>query len=121
VSEKGKTCTTCNKKIADCPGHFGHVRLDIPIFHIGYYKYIINILQCICKDCGKILLKGEHKEKYRKIFRRKKKSSNTEKLFKEIIDLCKKVKKCPDCNAFNGTVKHIHGVDATQIVHERYK
>ena len=33
----------------DCEGHFGHISLELPVFHIGYLKSIYNILQKICK------------------------------------------------------------------------
>jgi hypothetical protein len=48
-------------------------------------------------------------------------SFTREKLFRKVIESCKKVKNCQFCDGFNGTVKHVHGQDATLIVHERYK
>ncbi len=32
-----------------CTGHFGHIRLPLPVFHIGYLRFIQTILQNICK------------------------------------------------------------------------
>jgi DNA-directed RNA polymerase III subunit RPC1 len=122
VNEKGKTCETCFKKIADCPGHFGYVRLDIPIFHIGYFKYIISILNCVCKECSRILLKKDDKEKFRKILKKKNLSTpHREKVFRNVVENCKKIKKCEYCGAVNGFVKHAQGTDATLIVHDKYK
>lgn len=43
-----------------------------------------------------------------------------EKVYKKLIDQCKKVRNCKYCDGFNGVVKHVHGEDATKIVHERY-
>lgn len=37
--------------MADCAGHFGYIKLVLPVFHIGYFKAIISILQEICKVC----------------------------------------------------------------------
>jgi DNA-directed RNA polymerase III subunit RPC1 len=37
--------------MADCAGHFGYIKLVLPVFHIGYFKAIIAILQEICKVC----------------------------------------------------------------------
>lgn len=34
-----------------CTGHFGHIRLPLPVFHIGYLRFIQMILQNICKVC----------------------------------------------------------------------
>jgi DNA-directed RNA polymerase III subunit RPC1 len=45
----GSTCSTCGKDFEDCPGHFGYIRLALPIFHLGFFSDIVNILQCICK------------------------------------------------------------------------
>ena len=28
-------CATCEESMAECPGHFGHVELAVPCFHIG--------------------------------------------------------------------------------------
>ena len=33
----------------ECMGHFGHIELELPVFHIGYFKATLNILQRICK------------------------------------------------------------------------
>jgi len=33
----------------ECPGHFGYMKLALPIYHIGFFGDVINILQCICK------------------------------------------------------------------------
>lgn len=41
--------------------------------------------------------------------------------FKKILDKCKKVKVCPFCQAYNGTVKKISGASTLKIIHERYK
>ena len=87
VNQKNYVCHTCGKKIDLCPGHFGYIRLHLPIFHIGFFKAIIDILRCRCKNCGRILLRDEDKEKYRPILRKKKLSSIKRKgLFKEICD-----------------------------------
>ena len=35
--------------MADCAGHFGYVALELPVFHVGFFKAVISILQKICK------------------------------------------------------------------------
>jgi len=68
------------------------------------------------------LLPKEEKEIFRKSLKRKSLSSIArEKIFKNIIIACKKVKKCQFCEAYNGIVKHSQGTDATLIIHDRYK
>jgi len=49
VSNKNDWCDTCVERLQECNGHFGHVKLILPVFHVGYFKKIISILQCICK------------------------------------------------------------------------
>lgn len=64
VSERGKFCETCKKALADCPGHFGYVKLELPVFHVGYFKHTVNILQSVCKECSNLLLDDAEKVKY---------------------------------------------------------
>ena len=49
TSTKDAVCETCGKPLADCAGHYGYIELELPVFHIGYFKNIISILQIICK------------------------------------------------------------------------
>ncbi|KAK9865213.1 hypothetical protein WJX84_010418 [Apatococcus fuscideae] len=59
VSSKQAVCSTCGQKLQDCTGHFGHVKLALPVFHIGYHKDTIQLLQCICKTCSRVLLQED--------------------------------------------------------------
>ena len=34
-------CTTCGLNVNKCPGHFGHVELAEPVFHIGYLNHLM--------------------------------------------------------------------------------
>jgi DNA-directed RNA polymerase III subunit RPC1 len=94
----------------------------LPIFHIGFFKYTINILQCICKGCARVLLKKEDKENFKKSLsnKRLKSSKARERVFKSIIDACKKIKQCGHCGEINGVVKHVQAMEATLIIHDRY-
>lgn len=56
-SGKGREkCKTCNQSPEYCIGHFGHIDLVLPCFHIGYFKDVISILSLICKSCSRVLL-----------------------------------------------------------------
>lgn len=35
--------------MADCVGHYAYIKLVLPVFHIGYFKQTITMLQDICK------------------------------------------------------------------------
>lgn len=49
VNQKDTICATCDKNINNCIGHFGYIDLQFPVFHSGYFKSVIDILQTICK------------------------------------------------------------------------
>lgn len=49
TSLKKEECRSCGQKLQECNGHFGHVKLVLPCFHVGYFKKTITILQSICK------------------------------------------------------------------------
>ncbi len=70
VIEPGLKCKTCGKKVDECPGHFGHIEIAMPVIHVGYTKQIKALLRATCNRCHRILLplqkinevKGELKE-----------------------------------------------------------
>ena len=33
--DRGQMCATCGESQQDCPGHFGHIELAVPVFHVG--------------------------------------------------------------------------------------
>ena len=49
TSQKDSSCETCGKQLADCIGHYGYIDLELPVFHVGYFRSTIMILQNICK------------------------------------------------------------------------
>ena len=59
TSQKDQKCHTCGEDLKDCIGHYGYIDLELPVFHVGYFRAIINVLQSICKNCSRILLKPE--------------------------------------------------------------
>ena len=40
---KAHNCKTCGKGLADCVGHFGYVDLELPVYHVGYFRSIIQV------------------------------------------------------------------------------
>ena len=49
------TCGTCHQKMNECPGHFGSIKLALPIVHVGYISLIQTLLSSTCSNCGRIL------------------------------------------------------------------
>ncbi|EUD67602.1 DNA-directed RNA polymerase III subunit RPC1 [Plasmodium inui San Antonio 1] len=101
-------CETCNRNFMNCSGHFGYIELNYPLFHVGYYKYIIYILYCICKVCSHILLSSEKLEFYTNLKRHTVEDKFFKKhIFKKILNTCKKVTKCYRCGYPQGVIKKI--------------
>jgi DNA-directed RNA polymerase beta' subunit len=58
------TCAFCGKNRHGCPGHWGHIRLKIPVIHIAMVTPLLQTLRLHCPcgiqskkkvcDCGKI-------------------------------------------------------------------
>ncbi|KAE8693465.1 DNA-directed RNA polymerase II subunit RPB1 [Hibiscus syriacus] len=82
-------CETCTATMAECPGHFGHLELAKPMFHIGFIKTVLSIMRCVCFNCSKILADEEdHK------FKQALKIKNPKNRLRKILDSCKNKTKC---------------------------
>ncbi|KAM0885580.1 hypothetical protein ACQ4PT_030246 [Festuca glaucescens] len=62
AANKFGECTTCYGSYAECPGHFGYIKLALPVFNVGFFNNIVNMLKCICKD-SELLNLGDRPEK----------------------------------------------------------
>uniref|UniRef100_W5LHZ8 DNA-directed RNA polymerase subunit n=1 Tax=Astyanax mexicanus TaxID=7994 RepID=W5LHZ8_ASTMX len=119
TSEKDRPCETCGKNLADCLGHYGYLDLELPCFHIGYFKATIGILQMICKTCSRIMLSKEERQQFLDYLRRPGLAYLQKRgLKKKISDKCRKKNVCLYCSAFNGPVKKC---GLLKIIHEKYK
>ncbi len=99
VIDPGLRCRTCSGKAGECPGHFGHIELAAPVIHVGYAKLIAKLLNATCRECGRILLKDERRDKYiEEIERKRELGQDYEDVVKEVFRLTKG-KKCPHCGA----------------------
>ena len=54
-------CTTCGKTRTQCPGHFGHLKLAAPMYHISWMSSTLYFLRHICEECGAFKTKCGHK------------------------------------------------------------
>jgi DNA-directed RNA polymerase subunit A' len=61
--EPRQRCRTCGNISINCPGHFGHIELAVPVVHVEFAKQIYRVLSATCRSCGGILLDDETKEK----------------------------------------------------------
>ncbi|KAI3851217.1 hypothetical protein MKW92_003705 [Papaver armeniacum] len=113
------TCATCHGSLTDCPGHYGYFHLILPVFNVGYFNAILNVLKCVCKSCARILLSERDRISYLKKMRNPKlEALQKTGLAKAILNKCKP-KKCSRCGYINGVVKKSGTVMG--IVHDRSK
>ncbi|KAF3042772.1 hypothetical protein E8E11_000297 [Didymella keratinophila] len=120
ISSKTGKCGTCGEGLDKCNGHFGHIKLALPAFHVGYLKHIIEVLNCICKDCSRVLLDEVERRRYLRSMRRPDMDTlRRSAVSKRILDDCRKKKTCPYCNALQGTVRKVPG-HPLKIIHNRY-
>ena len=121
ISNKVATCDTCGEPLQQCNGHFGHVKLALPAFHIGYMRMIIGVLQDICKTCSRILLSEADRRRFLKeLLRPGLENLRRVAVCKKVNEQCRKTKECFACGATNGQVKKA-GSHPLKIVHDQFK
>lgn len=91
-------CNTCNLSSKYCIGHFGHINLETPIYHIGYFQYVKKILECVCIKCSSLRTNKTNEELLELIG-----NKHGIARFKEIKNITKDTKQClkpgSNCNA----------------------
>jgi DNA-directed RNA polymerase III subunit RPC1 len=103
TSQKDANCEMCGKTLADCIGHYGYIDLELPVFHVGYFKSTITILQNICKTCSRVLLSPVDRQVFLDLLKRPALSAQARKaIAKKINEKCRKVSSCHHCSASNG-------------------
>lgn len=102
-------CLTCGNAFQECTGHWGHVDLHQPVFHVGYFKHLVNLLYCICKRCAKLLLGPQDKKLFLQRLRRCHDPIMKRVILKRIIVKCKKEHVCldPECQAPQGVLRRM--------------
>ena len=56
VIERNGRCQTCACDGKSCPGHFGHIELAKPVFHVPFLTKTIKIIRSVCFFCSKMLV-----------------------------------------------------------------
>ncbi|PHH75185.1 hypothetical protein CDD82_4549 [Ophiocordyceps australis] len=118
TSSKTGTCATCQDSLLNCNGHFGHVRLPLPVFHVGYLRFTITILQNICKTCSRVLLEEPHRRLFLKDLRRPALDNlRRTQICKRINEQCRKARSCPYCGSIQGQIRK---TSVLKLVHDKY-
>ena len=84
-------CLTCSSNTTDCCGHFAHIELTKPVFHIGFFTNMMKILRCICWNCSKLKI-DKTEPRVKSIIARSKHSGR--KRLAAIYELCKTKERC---------------------------
>ena len=91
--ENYQLCTTCEKTNDECTGHLAMMDLPVNIIHPFYRSTVIQILNCICHTCGKLLITDSIiNEKGINLLKGSKK-------LKAVVEASQKIKECsnPNC------------------------
>uniref|UniRef100_A0A6M2DJ97 DNA-directed RNA polymerase subunit n=1 Tax=Xenopsylla cheopis TaxID=163159 RepID=A0A6M2DJ97_XENCH len=91
VIDRNSRCQTCAGNMTECPGHFGHIDLAKPVFHIGFVTKTIKILRCVCFYCSKMLVSPQN-PKIKEVVSKSK--GQPRKRLAYVYDLCKGKKIC---------------------------
>jgi DNA-directed RNA polymerase beta' subunit len=92
--EQNIPCASCNQDCEKCPGHFGHIELNVLIMHPMYHRQIVNFLKCFCFKCYRFILTKDHLESILKY--------KGEARFLKILERLEKEDSC-----FHGDCQHI--------------
>jgi DNA-directed RNA polymerase subunit A' len=103
--EPRQRCQTCGNIALNCPGHFGHIELAVPVIHVEFAKQIYRLLTATCRGCGRILLPDEGNESIASFKRKREEDLKlfgkvTDDTINDILKVAKKYKRgkeCPHC------------------------
>ncbi len=103
VIEPGLKCATCGGKVDECPGHFGHIEVAMPVVHVGFIKEIKTYLDSACGTCGRVKLIPERMEEFRQKAKEVEGATNDPDslmlVAKKYIEEAASSQVCPHCQA----------------------
>ena len=108
--EPRQRCRTCGNIALNCPGHYGHIELAVPVIHVEFAKHVYRLLSVTCRSCGRILLQDDEIEGLKKEHEREIQlfGKVSEDLWTEIVRRTKKYKRfrqCPHCGMQQTNIK----------------
>ena len=62
--EKNGRCSTCGLGSAQCPGHFGHIDLCLPVYNPLTFAQLFQLLRLTCLYCHKLRMSGNRSALY---------------------------------------------------------
>ena len=95
VLDHGKICPTDELDNRFCPGYFGHIELQKPVFHYQFMDIIMKTLKCYCMRFSSILIDKEND--YEKVKIQNILQEPNKKRWAYYYDQVSKNKTCPVC------------------------
>ncbi|KAI9682843.1 MAG: DNA-directed RNA polymerase II subunit rpb1 [Trizodia sp. TS-e1964] len=115
--DRNLKCATCDENMSECPGHFGHIELATPVFHIGFLSKIKKLLETVCHNCGKVL-SDENNAQFKDALRIR----DSKRRFNAIWNVCKDKKVCendtpPEDDDMNSAPKDLSATKSKRRPH----
>ncbi|XP_057335283.1 DNA-directed RNA polymerase I subunit RPA1 [Microplitis mediator] len=54
-------CGTCSETFANCPGHFGHIELPVPVVNPLFHKVLCSLIKLTCLSCFTLQIPSHEK------------------------------------------------------------
>ena len=92
--DNNKNCITCGLNNKLCPGHFGHIELNVDIIHPLFYKTAVSFLRIFCIKCSRLFIKKDQiiLNNFHKLPK--------ESRFNKISEKIEKIELCPHCGNY---------------------
>ena len=100
-------CATCRHDIIKCPGHYGHLDLAAPMYHVSMISVVLKMLRCVCVFCSHMLADIDE-------FDPRLTSIQERERLAFVTNLCKSRRRCPQCETPQPKFTHVRA--STQIV-----
>ena len=95
VVDSNSLCATCGQNNVQCPGHFGYIKLNSPIYHPLFGSYVAKVLSSICVTCGNLYF-TEDQLKERNILQYHGEKRLNELSEQSSSQMCTKCQECDD-------------------------
>lgn len=97
--EPGQKCLTCGNTSARCPGHFGHIELAEPVFHIAFIDNIYKLLLMTCRSCSRLKIPQDDLDELARVMSREAAYTivSQKRIPEMILEKSRKAKECPHC------------------------
>ncbi|CAF4657950.1 unnamed protein product, partial [Rotaria magnacalcarata] len=89
--DRNSKCKTCAGSYIECPGHFGHIELTKPVYHVAFLAKTLKVLRCVCYHCSKLLIDPSDQKMIDII---KKTKGQYRRRLAYVFDACKGQKTC---------------------------